>query len=110
MISEIDPMEVHRRKEQNPRLVLIDVRRPDEFAQVHASYAQPIPLHEFETATSSVPLPPGLAKDSEIYFICRSGARSRKAAEITERFGYTNLYNVTGGTLRWLEEDLPTQS
>ncbi len=113
MIIEIDPLEVHLRQEKNPQLVLIDVRRADEFAQIHATNALNIPLQAIESSSNmdwlAADLASDLTKDLDIYFICRSGARSRRAAEIAEKLGYQNIYNVTGGTLSWLEEDLPTQ-
>jgi len=36
-------------------------------------------------------------KDSPIYFICRSGARSRNAAIMATEGGYTRCYNVDHG-------------
>lgn len=107
-LEEIAPSSVHERKLAHPELILIDVRTPDEFAQVHASYAKLIPLDQFESASTSPPLPGNISKDQEIYIICRSGARSRRAGEILIKFGYQKVFNVTGGTIRWLEDDLPT--
>jgi rhodanese-related sulfurtransferase len=107
--EEIAPSSVHEKKLAHPELILIDVRTPDEYAQVHASYAKLIPLDQFEAASTSSPLPANIAKEEEIYLICRSGARSRRAGEILLKFGYKKLFNVTGGTIRWLEEDLPVE-
>ena len=39
----------------------------------------------------------GVKRDSELYFICRSGARSRLAAEAMLRVGYARCYNVAEG-------------
>lgn len=39
----------------------------------------------------------GVAKDAELFFICRSGARSRQAAEAMAGAGYTRCYNVKDG-------------
>jgi rhodanese-related sulfurtransferase len=39
----------------------------------------------------------GPAQDSAIYFLCRSGARSRAAAIAATAAGYTNSYNIAGG-------------
>ena len=38
-----------------------------------------------------------IPKDSNIYLICRSGARSLHAASIIEAEGYQNLFNVEDG-------------
>ncbi|GAA0558456.1 rhodanese-like domain-containing protein [Rhizomicrobium electricum] len=39
----------------------------------------------------------GPAQDIAIYFLCRSGARSRAAAIAATAAGYTNSYNIAGG-------------
>ncbi|HVZ70547.1 MAG TPA: rhodanese-like domain-containing protein [Rhizomicrobium sp.] len=36
-------------------------------------------------------------KNAAIYFLCRSGARSRSAAIAMTRAGYTRAYNIAGG-------------
>ena len=39
----------------------------------------------------------GLSKDSNLIFICRSGARSRSAAEFLTNHGYKNCFNLCEG-------------
>jgi len=39
----------------------------------------------------------GVSKDAELYFLCRSGARSQSAAVALTEAGYTNCFNVAGG-------------
>jgi rhodanese-related sulfurtransferase len=39
----------------------------------------------------------GVKKDSELFFICRSGARSRMAAEAMAAAGYSRCRNVADG-------------
>jgi rhodanese-related sulfurtransferase len=39
----------------------------------------------------------GVAKDAELYFICRSGARSQSAAQAMLQAGFTRCYNVAEG-------------
>lgn len=41
--------------------------------------------------------PIGASKDSELFFICRSGARSLKAAQAMAAAGYSRCRNVTDG-------------
>ena len=38
-----------------------------------------------------------LKKNGKIIFICRSGSRSAKAADLLEKLGYTNVYSITEG-------------
>ena len=39
----------------------------------------------------------GLTKDDQIYFICRSGARSMAAAEAARAAGFPHVFNVADG-------------
>jgi rhodanese-related sulfurtransferase len=39
----------------------------------------------------------GIAKDAPIYFLCRSGVRSRAAAELATAAGYGPCYNIAEG-------------
>ena len=45
-------------------------------------------------------------KDSKIVLYCKSNSMALSAAEELSGFGYTNLYNVDGGTVAWQEAGL----
>ena len=50
-----------------------------------------------------------IPKDSNIYFICKSGMRSNLAANMIENEGYKSLFNVEDGfTLGWKPKGLPS--
>ncbi|MEZ4744321.1 MAG: rhodanese-like domain-containing protein [Bdellovibrionota bacterium] len=103
--KEILPQEVSRLSEEGGQIKLIDVRTPEEFTEIRSVLAQNLPLDQLSSEkVESL----GLKKDDPIYMICRSGARSAKACEILADAGFTQLYNVTGGTLGWAEKGLPT--
>jgi rhodanese-related sulfurtransferase len=74
---------------------LFDVRRPDEYESGHVPGAVLIPLDEVPDRVEEFP------SDREFLVICRSGARSMRAAEYLEQFGRTGV-NVAGGTLAWI--------
>jgi rhodanese-related sulfurtransferase len=97
----ITPIELQPLLVSNPGLTLIDVRTPLEFFEVHATLARNIPLDELD------PTSLGLPKDQPLYLLCRSGQRARKAADQFFREGYTQPIVVEGGTLAWLEANLP---
>jgi rhodanese-related sulfurtransferase len=99
-MNEVSPKQAQDRLRQGA--VLIDVREQNEYDEVHATGAQLMPLSEFETSYSTLP------KDAELIMICRSGARSEKAGTFLMDKGYSNVTNLTGGTLAWEQEGLPT--
>ena len=52
---------------------------------------------EFSCRLSSQLSAAGIGKDAELLFICRSGSRSRSAAEAMARLGYQRCRNVADG-------------
>ena len=83
--------------------VLIDVREPYEFKEIHAQNATLIPLSAFGQRYKEIP------QDKEVLLICRTGARSAQAGMFTMQNGYSQVYNVRGGTLAWVQAKLPTE-
>ena len=76
--------------------VVIDVREPDEYAAGHIPGAWPLPLGEVAARHGEVPT------DQPVYLVCRSGARSLRAAEYLRGVG-VDAVNVAGGTLAWVD-------
>ena len=76
--------------------IILDVRRPDEFAEKHLPGALNVP-----NETISDTMPPELPDSGQLIFVyCRSGNRSKQAAEKLAAMGYTNIYEF-GGINTW---------
>jgi rhodanese-related sulfurtransferase len=76
---------------------LLDVRQPDEFAEAHVPNASLMPLDDVPRRAGELPA------GKEILVICRSGARSHRAAEYLIAQHGLDAVNVAGGTLAWIE-------
>ncbi len=98
-VPEVDVAEAARLHQLGT--VLLDVREPDEFVEVHAQGARLLPLSELTERVSEVPV------GQPLLIICRSGARSARAAAWLNDRG-ADATNVGGGTLAWVEAGLPT--
>lgn len=87
--------------------VMVDVRDPDEYVQVHAAGVRLIPVN---TVLGEVKQIRDFAATKEVLFICKSGQRSALAAEYATAAGLDDLemYNVEGGTTAWVEAGYPT--
>jgi rhodanese-related sulfurtransferase len=83
--------------------LLLDVRTPEEFDAGHAPMATTIPLSELPDHLDELP------RERTIVCVCRSGARSRRAAMFLAEAGF-DVANVTGGMVAWAEADLPLES
>ena len=81
----------------------IDVRSPEEFNAEHAAKAVNIPLETVETELVI------LDKSKPVYVICQTGRRSQMATETLEKNGFTQVFNVQGGTNAWTKAGYPTE-
>lgn len=84
---------------QETDYIILDVRRPDEFAAGHIPGAINVPNETIGTA--EIPELPD--KDQLIMVYCRSGRRSKEASEKLVKLGYTNIVEF-GGILDWKGE------
>jgi rhodanese-related sulfurtransferase len=101
----VDVQTAYEQLSSDPHSQLVDVRERAEWAATGVPQgALLIPLAELEGRA-----PAELALDRPVYVICRSGVRSRLAAEILVRLGFPEVYNVDGGILAWLEAELPVR-
>lgn len=78
-----------------PEVRRIDVREPDEYTGPlgHLPGAELVPVGTLEAASASWP------REVPLLLICRSGARSAKAAQMLAQRGFKHLYNLAGGML-----------
>ena len=93
----VDEAVVMMKEEKN--YIILDVRRPDEFAEGHIPGAINVPNEDIGTA--DIPKLPD--KSQLILVYCRSGRRSKEAAEKLVKLGYTNIVEF-GGILDWKGE------
>jgi rhodanese-related sulfurtransferase len=84
------------------RVVLVDVREPNETAVERFPGAVLVPLSSFDPAT--IPAPPG----SEVVFACRSGRRSVTASIAAQEQGFDYDAHLAGGILAWKEAGFET--
>ncbi len=76
--------------------VVLDVRTPEEYADGHIKGSMLIPYNEIgERAEDELP-----EKDKLILVYCRSGRRSKIAAQALAELGYTNVKEF-GGIIDW---------
>ena len=82
--------------DENPDILIIDVRTTEEFNQGHIENA--LSLSDEKVATQIQNIAPD--KNQLILIYCRSGRRSQAAVRTMVNLGYTNVYNF-GGIIDW---------
>jgi rhodanese-related sulfurtransferase len=83
-------------------VLLLDVREPSEYAEVHAADAKLIPLGELSSHLTEL----ANYKDKPVLVMCRSGHRSSKAVSLLREAGFQQVSNVKGGIRAWEGEGL----
>lgn len=101
-VLDVDVQEVHERRED---VLLVDVRRPDEYTgELGHILGSKLLTLETDFAEGAKALP----RDIGIVFVCRSGGRSSRAAAHALSLGFESVFNMSGGMLEWNKRGLPT--
>ena len=84
------------------RMLLVDVREPNETAVESYPEGVIVPLSRFDPA--AIPDPQG----KEVVFACRSGKRSVTASLVAQDRGFPYRCHLAGGIIAWKAAGLPT--
>ena len=99
MYEQITPEEAKKIIDSGEEHIILDTREQDEYDEGHIEGAILIPYTEIENKAEEM-LPD---KDKLILVYCRSGRRSKIAAENLVKLGYTNVKEF-GGIIDWKYE------
>ena len=80
-----------------PNAPIIDVRTPEEYLSQHIENAENINWNSdnFDIQIQK------LDKTKPVFVYCMSGGRSKKAAAKLEELGFSKIYDLEGGILKW---------
>jgi len=95
MLTELTPMEVHRRLRAGDRLVILDVREPFEIALAALPDAVHIPMGDIPGRLHE------LDPEAEIVVVCHHGIRSANVANFLASRGFESVINLRGGIDAW---------
>lgn len=112
-IEDVAVADTWARLKDDPKAVLVDVRTQAEWSFVGlpdlSELGKRVLMQEWQTFPQGQADPQfavkleaalsrqGVAKEDEIFFICRSGGRSRMAAEALSGLGFRHCRNVAEG-------------
>ena len=96
----LKPREVYDLLQQG-RVRLVDVREPWEFAFYHAPGAQSLPMAFFRQLMGD------LERDRDLVIVCEKGAHSAQVVDALRLAGLSRIFNLEGGMIAWLAENLP---
>ena len=102
-VRDLTPQEVAQGLSEG-RMVLVDVREPNETALERSPGAVIVPVSAFDPA--AIPDPQG----REVVFACRSGRRSVTASLAAQEQGFDYDAHLAGGILAWKAAGQPTET
>lgn len=111
-IRELAPDDLAEAMERGEPWLIVDVREPYEYEQLHVpgsvlvprglleGAADPHSRHRIDSLCN--------APERPLALLCSTGARSAFAAVVLGQMGFPNVVNIAGGIRLWESEDLPT--
>ena len=100
---EITPVELKKKLDAGETPLILDVREPNEYQINRIPGSTLIPLGELPRRYQELP------RDREIVAQCKMGGRSAKAMDFLKTVGFTNVKNLKGGILEWIDKVDPSQ-
>lgn len=90
---------------KDSKVVVLDVRTPEEFAAGHVPGAVNVPHDQVEARIAEL----RGVRDRDLVVYCRSGKRAGMALETLGRLGFTRLAHLQGDWLAWESAGLPAE-
>jgi thioredoxin len=82
---------------------LLDVRTPEEFGVEHLENADNVNVNSPDFAAKAAQYD----KSKPIFVYCKVGGRSAQAADKLVAMGFTEVYNLEGGIMKWTTAGMP---
>ncbi|MEI6555232.1 MAG: thioredoxin domain-containing protein [Paludibacter sp.] len=101
--TSLDAASFAAKMKQLPNAQLIDVRTPGEFAQGHITNAKNVDINSSDFQQRVVKLD----KNKPVLLYCLSGGRSSNAMNVLSSMGFKEIYNLSGGMMRWRAANMP---
>ncbi len=96
-------LKIIRENKDNPNLVILDVRTPEEYQSGHIDGAINVDFYapDFPQQLDK------LDKNKVYVLYCRSGNRSGRTVPLMKQLGFREVYEIQGGISNWLRKGLP---
>ncbi|AIQ43512.1 rhodanese-like domain-containing protein [Paenibacillus sp. FSL R7-0297] len=94
-LKALGPQDFQNMMESTDQRFLVDVREPGEYKTGYMNGAKNIPLSQLSGRLGEI------TKDKTVFLYCQSGMRSKNAARILQKNGYSGLVHLQGGLNAW---------
>jgi phage shock protein E len=103
--KDVDVAQFDALRLQKEKVVLLDVRTPEEYAAGHIPGSVLLDFRSPKFADELAKLP----REKQYLVHCAVGGRSAKACDQMSRIGFTNVVNLKGGFKAWQAEGKPVE-
>ena len=101
--AELKNLSPEQLTELKEKYAVVDVRTGFEYRHGHIKGSVHYKLGKEDEIIQK------FSKDEAIILVCKTGHRSRAAANRLVRIGYTKLYHLEGGMNKWRSEKFPEE-
>jgi adenylyltransferase/sulfurtransferase len=102
---EESPAEIESQIKRGEKLILVDVREPQEYAITRIDGSVLIPM---QTVPAELQRIEAMTDEGKLVIICHHGVRSLQVTHWLRQQGVENCVSLTGGIDRWSWEIDPT--
>lgn len=96
-IQTIAPEAFAKKIKETPKAQILDVRTPEEYASEHIDNA----INVDWLGDNFIADAEKFDKSKPVFVYCKIGGRSSKAVAKLAEIGFTNIYELSGGMLKW---------
>jgi thioredoxin len=96
-VQTIDVTSYSKKIQAAPKAQILDVRTPEEYSAGHIENSDNVDW----LGNNFVALTDKYDKTKPVFVYCKSGGRSLKASQKLAELGFTTVYNLDGGMLKW---------
>jgi len=102
-VPEISVEDLKARLDRGDDVFVLDVREPHEHQICRIEGSTLIPLGQVAARASE------LDPSRDLVVHCKAGTRSAKAVALLQERGFSRIWNLKGGILKWIDQVDPTQ-
>lgn len=104
-IKHVDAAGAAKLLQNDPKVVVLDIRTPQEFSEGHLRGAQNVDFYaeNFEASLKK------LAPDKTYLVHCASGGRSTKSLDLFKKLGFKSVVHLDGGFKGWVKAGQPVE-
>ena len=103
-IKEMNVLTLNDKIMNKEIFLLIDVREDKELAICKINQATHIPMNNIPNCLDQID------SNKPVIIMCKSGGRSAKICQYLQDCGYSNIYNLNGGIIKWALEIDPNMT